>query len=426
VLLEVVFGAALILVVLTAVLMSMDVSTAASQLHRNRALAADLAQQDQERMRSMAITSLSNYHTTRDVSLSGTTYTVTSNADWVRDASGAVGCTADQTNADYLALTSSVRWPGMAPSTQPVVIEGLATPTPGAFNTGQGTAAVQVTDRGGLPVRGVDIALDVAPPLSNVTDANGCAVFANVTAGTYTLTGTAPGRVDMAGNSTFSMSAAVAARSTRLLAATYDTAATAVIAFDTQVGSTVLPASARSVRVSAPGLPSPGTRTFVPPVVPASTVTVGSLFPFTGGYAVYAGTCTSADPRRSPTLDATYFDSHPGQIQTDPGGAPTVTVRVPAINVHVRVLTGSTYTPVAGANVRVASTSSNCDTFPIQQTDATGALPLPGHPFGSYTLCVDDGNRHVVSGIAVANTNPAGTPVTTVTLPSTQSSSNCP
>jgi hypothetical protein len=424
-LLEVVFGAALILVVLTAVLMSMDVSTAASGLSRHRALAADLAQQDQERMRAMAITSLSNYHATRTVALSGTTYTVTSRADWIRDASGAVGCTADQTNADYLALSSSVTWPGMLQN-PPVVMKGLATPTPGAFNTGQGSAAVQVTDRAGLPVRGVDLVLRGSITLGNVTDANGCAVFGNVPAGTYTLTGTALGRVDVAGNSTFSVSAVVAARSTRLVAATYDTAATAVITFDTEVGGVVLPAVARSVRVSAPGLPSPGTRTFLPPVLPASTVTVGSLYPFGGGYAVYAGSCSSADPRRTPTLDPSYFETHPGQIQTDPGGLPIVTVRVPAINIRVRkLLTGSTYVDVAGANVRVASTSNNCGTFPIQLTDVTGALPLPGHPFGNYTVCVDDGNRHKVSGIAVANTDPAGTPVITVTLPTGQSSSNC-
>jgi hypothetical protein len=421
VLVEVLVGSVVILIVMMGVLLSMDVSAAMNREHRNRAVAADLAQQDQERMRALPVTTLSNHRLTRTVAVGGASYTVSSRADWVRDTSGAIGCTADTTRAEYLALTSSVSWSNMGNAT-PLVMHGLATPTAGVFGTGQGSAAVQVVDRAGAALPGVGVSLSGPAAASDTTDGSGCAVFGNITAGTYTLnaTSTQPARVDVSGNSTLSMSAAVVASSTHLFTAPYDRPATANVSFDTKVGGVFVPATARAVTVTASGLPAPGTRVFVPPTIPAATTTLGSLYPFTGGYAVYGGDCATADPRTAPTSSAAYFASNPGQIVSAPGGTVDVTVHLPAINVVVR---NSANAILQNARVRVTASGSGCGTFPFQSTTASGTLPSPGHPFGGYTLCADDNNRHRATA-TVANTSVDGTAVTTLRLSSSQTS-NC-
>ena len=46
--------------------------------------------------------------------MGGVSYTVVSRTDWVRDASGLISCTNDDTTAEYLKLTSVAYSPACA------------------------------------------------------------------------------------------------------------------------------------------------------------------------------------------------------------------------------------------------------------------------------------------------------------------------
>ena len=93
-------------IVTFAVLDGMSGAADTGERNRQRSVASTLAQQDIERLRAFEITDLSNYRETRNVNMGGVSYTVVSQTDWVRDTSGLISCTNDDTQAEYLKLTS--------------------------------------------------------------------------------------------------------------------------------------------------------------------------------------------------------------------------------------------------------------------------------------------------------------------------------
>src|SRR5262245_54544296 len=145
VLVEVMVGAIVLAITTAAVLSGIEGAQDTGRSNKNRSVASTLAQQDIERMRAKPITSLANYSEVRTVNVSGVDYTVNSNTDWVRDASGVVSCTDDSSQAEYLKVTSTVNSPKTI--TSPVKEATLLTPAPGAFGTNSGTAAIKITDR---------------------------------------------------------------------------------------------------------------------------------------------------------------------------------------------------------------------------------------------------------------------------------------
>ena len=114
-------------------------------------------------------------------------YTVHSMTDWVRDTSGVVSCTDDNTQAEYLKVTLDGDLPGQ--QRQSGHGDHLLTPAPGAFAATTGTAAVLVTDRDGNPRAGVTVALSGREHRSRTaTNSLGCAIFGYIPSGDYTAT----------------------------------------------------------------------------------------------------------------------------------------------------------------------------------------------------------------------------------------------
>jgi hypothetical protein len=73
---EVVWSALVLTIVVVAVLSGMDTAAISSGLSRARSTGATLAEQDQERLRSMRAVDLSNYTERRTVNLGGGPYAV--------------------------------------------------------------------------------------------------------------------------------------------------------------------------------------------------------------------------------------------------------------------------------------------------------------------------------------------------------------
>ena len=185
VLLEVMIGAVVLAITSMAILNGIDGAQTAGAKNKARSVQSSLAQQDIERMRAIPITSLSNYRQTRTVTVAGVDYTVVSRTDWVRDASGTIGCTTDTTQGQYLKLSSTVTSP--ATVQKPITETGLLTPGAGQLSTTAGTGTVLLTDRDGAPAAGILVSLSGPGSFSDRTDAQGCAVFGYIPPGTYSV-----------------------------------------------------------------------------------------------------------------------------------------------------------------------------------------------------------------------------------------------
>jgi hypothetical protein len=155
-------------------------------------------------------------------------------------------------------------------------------------------------------------------------------------------------------------------------------------------------------------MPTPGSKTFTPGTA-QSTITANNLFPFSSGYGVYAGSCAANNPV---TYNPNYWSSNSGFVTPSPSQADAVTVREPAIN--LTVMRGTS--PLANAHVLVKATAAGCSDRYTLTTNAQGKLTAPGVPFGTYSVCADDGNYGALNS-AVTNTSPTGTTPFTLTVP---------
>lgn len=407
-------AAAVLVLAAVGVLAGIDGSSKVSAQNRSRSVAAGLAEQDLERMRSMTATGLSNYHTTRTVTVGSTPYTVASRAEWVRDNSGTVSCTSDTSQVNYLAITSTVTWPNMGP-VKPITQRSLAVPPPGVFGPTLGTAAVQIVDRNGHPQPGVPVSISGPASLGDVTNQAGCAIFGAIPAGSYQVSFQQPGYVDPSGANTVTKSVSVTAQSTSLFTFNYDRAAQLTVRFDTQVAGAWQPAQAQSF--SAAGSSSP--QTYTTGSSNAADSISASVYPT--AYAIYAGNCSSADPRNAPASISNYFAANPGQITAGPGGTVAVTVHEPAVNVLVQSSAGVT---IPGAHVVLTATGTGCSGTYRTTTPSNGTPASLGVPFGTYSVCADDGAKHKVTA-TVTNDKLAGTPTQTLKLGAT-ATANCP
>ena len=425
----------LLIAALLVALISIGLYTAAvgssrgSANDRHRSIAAALAQQDQERMRAFKATDLSNYRASRPVAVAGTTYTVDSRGQWVSDSSGLLSCSSGSSQANYLHITSSVTWPSMG-SLKPVVIRSLVAPPNGSLAANKGSLAVKITDQANNPISGQSLNLGSPANVSDTTDSSGCAVFGGITAGNYQLTYSQAGYVDVGGNNSVNRTVSVTAGTTTTQNELYAQAGAIAVSFDTKVGANPVQAAQEEVvTVSHSNLPAPGRRSFDPAGGAASTINATSLFPFTSAYNVYAGSCAANDPS---SYNSNYYSSNPGAVTVAPGGSYAVTVREPAINIR----TERSGVNFPGADVHVDLTSSGCtQSFPNQTSNSSFALPDPGFPFGTYSVCADTlvqntswpfswvKRRRTVNNIA--NTNPNGTSVIELDITTSSSSGDC-
>jgi len=383
ILIEVLVGTILLALTTAAVLDGLDGAQKTGLENRNRSSAATLAQQDIERMRSIPPSVLVNLDQTRTVTLAGVGYTVVSRASWVRDASGLVSCTTDDTEAEYIRLSSTVTAP--ASPDRPVTETSLLTPPPGAFDDESGTAAVKLTDRDGNPWAGVTVDLDGPASLSATTNDVGCAIFAFIDAGEWTASVDAD-LVTWNGESPAESEVTVAAGKTSLTQIELDDPGSLRAHFVTSAG---VATQWNAISVANAKLPN-GYKSFQVGAMAASK-DAGSLFPFHDGYGVFAGTCEANNPA---VWDSDYFEtSGYGFVQLDPGDLlETVQVVVPQLSLMVK-RTGSS-TDAIQVYVKQVDTTYDCDSVVYNSGIVTvspavtdpPALTIP-LPFGRYQVC---------------------------------------
>lgn len=385
-LIEVVVSAGLLMVVAGGVLAGIDGPAQISGRNEVRSQASSLAQQDQERMRSMPFASLVGYTQTTPVTVQGVTYSRYSKAVWIRDNNDTDSCTVpgDDTSGDYLKITSKVTPPA---GQTPVQLDSLITPPPGAATT-KGTLAVQLKDQLDNPVVAQSVSIAGPVNMTVATNSVGCAVFGLVEKGNYTITFSKTGWVDPSAVNSVTRSTSVTAGSTTIVNHNYAQSGRINVSVDTKVGAAAAVASpAKGVTVVNGGIPT-GTLTFPAPAAPAqgSTSFALDLYPFPTGYGVWAGVCSAGNP--------TLYSLPAVTASPGPGGTANVTVRQPAITVTgatgVPGVAPATYANQTGSHMVYTSIDAGCAEKRSQNTTAiNGVMAYPGMPYGNYKLCGD-------------------------------------
>jgi prepilin-type N-terminal cleavage/methylation domain-containing protein len=405
-LIEVLVSALLLSVTAAGVYAGLNGASETSGVNKHRSQASQVAQQDQDRMRAMAVSELSNYRETTTSTVGGIAYTIASSASWITDTTGSASCTTGQAAAHYLRIASSVTWPNMP--VPPVTIQSVVAPPAGSFGTDLGSLAVQVRDHLGNPVAGVTTTLSGAKSYTDTTNAAGCVLWGYLPVGRYTVSIAKGGYVDPNGVAAPQQTIDVIGESTVVLSFDYDVAGRIQANYQTLTssGGTAVTENATSFAAVTSHLSVP-----LGPYgdgAAHSSFLSAPVYPFSDPYGVYAGSCRGADP--------TVSGQAAQLAQVNPGGTTQVTVVEPPIDLRV-VNNG---TPVASANVYLTGTGSGCGALPMQTTTTatSGYLPDRGIPYGTYNACVlvlKSGSTYYKLSGTLNNRSPTGIPVASAT-----------
>lgn len=450
-LIEVIVSAAVLALVALAVLSGIDGAMSSTGREKARSIAASLAEKDQERLRTLPVEQLATYgvvNTPFTVQGSGN-YNVQSKVEWVRDATGGtVSCANDDSDADYLHITSTVTSNVVGTRTKAVQIDSIVAPNV-EYSTTHGSLAVKVVDRDGDPVQGASVTATGPVTLNGLTNEQGCALFQMIPVGDYTVTVSKAGYIDRFGNATPSKTVTVPAGQLVTLTFEMDAAGSVAATIESykpgstaQSSSTIIASVAN--RISAENgdeasllrnEPIPG-----PLATAAASITANNLYPFTAQYSFYTGTCRYSNPTYN-DANSGYFGTFPGAVAVDPGSPATVKIRQPPLNLR---LTNDRSGGAPANNMRVVArpvqpSGDSCVEPPLDLKTFTvsgnagvvgRSQPTPngfveaGVPFGYYTVCFERGTgtganpyRYTVwptdnAGTVYDNTNPFGKPTT--------------
>jgi Tfp pilus assembly protein PilV len=432
-LIETLISAVILVIVIGAVLTTIDASGRTTSVNKNRSVAAALAEQDQERMRAMSPTALDGHAKTQNVDIDGVNYTVESESEWMHDATGTTeSCeNASGSQANYMRISSTVTSNVVGTRVKPVVMRSIVAPRVESFPEDSGTLTVKVTDEHNQPVAGMLVSISPAAKPPRATNDFGCAVFSHIPVGAYKAILDTVGWVNEQNKQRYELDTNVQLDKTTSVGMTYAPAAYITSNFKTGALPGTSPSSAHSVTVSNA---KTGDLVFnAPTSVAVPTLTVGPLFPYTDGYTAYAGRCAKndpADPAYSPANDA-YVATQPGFTSVTRNQTSVVDVLQPSVNLRV---VNSINVGQVGARVvftpqtSCGSTSSSAKF--VRLTGTNGALLEPWLPFGTYTACADfpSGTRWLKRDlVTVDNTSPNGTTApATIQLPPTTSTSVSP
>ena len=478
-LIEVLVAALITLILSAGVATALISSTDYTGYERTSSQAQAVAQQDQERLKSMTDAQLTALNQTRTVTSGGSVYTVVSTASFL-SANGTSSCTSKSTA--YFKIATTVT--GGGASTAPIAKVETIIARPLA-----GSLVVAVDDPTATPLPGVSI--NVLGQNTNyaagaTTDANGCVAFAGLPTDTYTINATDPGFVNPNGATTATESATVnqngvTAANTLFMGAAgnarvgFRTVGSNGVIYDGNTtvtghgaapdayelsyygqGNGIQMTNAACLLISASCSPS-GTPTAYSAAntTNVTTIQAGSLFPFyisssvqyANNYQVWAGGCSQEQPLQPPS--GTDFGTIlPGEA-LPVSGATDVTVDAPAIDVAVKY-GSSTVLPTdltimfSGKNssgtvsctdtwhkvTRVGTEAVSGTTYatypaPFASTATAGSSNASNNGLaGTISVCADYSNHYAWSS-AFTNTNFTGATVAPVMNLTSASTGTC-
>jgi Tfp pilus assembly protein PilV len=398
---EVIVSMVLLTMLSLATLSVIDQSTAASSQTRSKSLAADIAHDDLNRMRQLKFDLVSgvDYQSkSTQNGVDGVQYTVVSTAAWATDSGVETSCATPTTagNSSYLRIRSTVTWPNMKGAA--VVADSIMAPRGKEANRTTGSLMVKVQDRNGASVPGATVSV---ASQTLVTSAAGCVYFPAIAAGqwpvTITKNATPYNYMDSDGNSPGLATASVVVGDVSTVSESFDipqifNPVTFYHEDNTTSGAQwySITATSQSKTVTYPN-PMPGS----PPL--ASSLATGQLFPFSSGWAFYAGACAGNNP-------ATWANNATSVMtNTSLSGLPGATIingraylRKLSFNVKSPNAETLTYriTPYADATY---TQMTGCESPKDQSVAVSANTSTPvtvDVPYGLYSICVENGSTN--------------------------------
>ncbi|WP_028065443.1 type IV pilus modification PilV family protein [Solirubrobacter soli] len=451
---EVIVSAVVLAIVALAVLSGIDGAQGSSAREKARAVAGALAEQDQERMRSMSVETLRAVPQMAPQTIDGATYTIKSEAQWVTDDTGGTpACGNSSNNAEYFHITTTVTSAITGTRIPPVKIDSLVSPSV-AYSQSHGTIGAKIVDRNGNGLAGIAVSGTGPSALgTQVTDQNGCVLWRSVDVGAYTITLSQSGFCDELGNTNVSRDQTVSANTVSFVTVRYDRCSSSIVNVRTYQPGTALSTSstlaskAREITdISSNGslktwTPASGTS--------ASTFTLTNLFPYPSSpYGFFTGECQYQSPAKLGATD--YFTTtNPGASITADPSRPNQPAYVYQPPLNMRVTRNSAGTSFAVGSIDVVFTlvkpaafaSDTCtdEVFKYTVMDypptGWGTRPSspnyygyvsqdsttydPGLPYGNYTICLRDktNNKGVAAG-SFDNTKSTAQGLTTIAVSS--------
>jgi type II secretory pathway pseudopilin PulG len=444
-LIEVIVSAAVLAIVALAVLSGLDAANGASAREKARAVGASLAEQDQERLRTLSIDTIGNPPQQPDVTVDGATYKIRSQSDWITDdVNGTPACGTGSDQVQYVHITTTVTSSIIGTRVKPITIDSLVAPTT-KWAEGHGALGVKVVDRSaskGVPNIAVSAASTAYTPTAQTTDANGCVVFDSVPIGTYTITLNTPGYIDRDGNQLTQTTMVVVRKKVGFATMSYDKSTSATVAVTTHIPDQVYAAArvkpSKASTVSAVNGASVGFVKTWTPSTPQTPITAGGMFPFAENfYSFFTGACKYAAPD---TYHTDYFSqtNAAATLRSDPAnGAQAVAVRQPPFNIRILRGRNSTFTDgtiAVYATLKRPTGSTDACPEPVYKLTTTawptstsgwGTEPEagghwvsqgtdfdPGMPFGVYSICLRESGSGWTYGSVYDNTTQDGVQTT--------------
>ncbi|HTU96884.1 MAG TPA: carboxypeptidase-like regulatory domain-containing protein [Solirubrobacteraceae bacterium] len=439
-LIEVLITALIVVLLAGATATALIATTHTSGDQRLRAEADALATQEQARLHGLSdeqLASLGGTPATRTANVYGTTFTVTSTSAF-QDSQGNSSCTS--TAQDFYKVSTTISWPEAYQQTaQSISVDSLISrPVVGDLQTA-------VTDQTGAPLQAVSV---TAAPGSGTTglvgqsgqtDTAGCALFAGMTAGSYTVTATKTGYVDSTNTATPTKPASVVATGTPAgntfvlgkaggIAATFAAStSTAAPTLGGQADALSYSGSGTTGNVSAATVQTSTTAAsaFTTPTLlfPWNTATPPATPSYNNNYAVWAGKCSF---QQYPNSGGSTY-----QLTTvQPGIVSSATVQEPMLYIPTLTAKNSSGTSKTTQPKDIVLTyrSGSCfDSYKATvATSANGVsgyggtaptngwLLNPGQPYapsGTLTVCADSNasGSYKYGTATVGNTNMTGT-----------------
>ena len=166
-----------------------------------------------------------------------------------------------------------------------------------------------------------------------------------------------------------------------------------------------------------------------PPATTASSYTATSLYPWAGGYSVYAGNCIGNDPTTYGVNAATFGAAFPGfSVASVPGGntapASAYLRGTPSFTAKPASSTGKLFynfkVSATASQMQRTSPETSCGgtstgTVGSLVAGGTGTIPPVYLPYGIWDGCVDNGVKRSPT-FTVNNTPAGGTPAPTTSI----------
>ncbi len=377
--------------------------------NRNRSVAANLASQEMDTVREAQFSSLAAATTTQTVG--SVPFTVHRELTWVAKEATNGPCDATNETPQVLRVHVWVDWPDRQ-GIPPAVADTVITPPVGAYDPNTGHIAVNVIDSDANPEYGVSVAIAGPTNKTLTTNSDGCAFFAFLPAGTYTVTLNTPGYVDRQGSPTPTQTVGVTVGQVKSAQFDYDRASQINATFDAANGGQV-PTNLPITIANTILVPS-GTAAFTGSGNPR---TLSNLFPANDGYELWAGQCADADPEGKDATGAVFYPgaSRADPVSVDPGQSTSTHIALTPLTVHVVNQTG---VAMSGRSVVLVHAADNVcaagETHTIGTTDGSGNISL-SLPYGRWQI---QEQGHAVSGSwPTATLSPLDTlPRSTVTV----------